>query len=306
MNIQTKDFTLAIVTKKRPNYLINLLRSLSKMSLMPGQILVVDNDVQRSALSICQWWQHKLPIKYQVCDQPGTPTARNFALDLCETRFLCFVDDDCVVSHHWFRNLFVFSGVFFEYQQIAYIQGQSQLLNKDNIWARVQYRRYRRWFYRDLNKNNLDPFLLDTKNICFDLSKFDRSKVRFDKNYGLFATSGSEDTDFGLQLHHHQCRGVYCQYMRLSHRETNSFFSVVKKIFQKGRLSSLLQKKWQFCDIFQKNIYLAKSSWRIFLIFIRSGKDFFIDPLDHLSTLVFQSGVWYQKKLVNSHDKAHH
>lgn len=305
MNIQTKDFTLAIVTRKRPAYLSHLLRSLSKMSLIPGQILVVDNDVERSAFSVFQKWQSKLPIKYQVCTQIGTPASRNFALDLCETRFLCFVDDDCRVNRHWFDNLFVFSKVAFEYQQVAYIQGQSGLLNKNNIWARVQYRRYRRWFYRDLNKSKIDPLLLDTKNICFDLSKFNRSKVRFDKNYGLFATSGSEDTDFGLQLHHLQLRGVYCQYARLLHREASSFFSVIKKIFQKGRLSFLLQQKWQFCDIFQKDVYLADNGCKLASIFFKNWKDFFVDPLDKLCTLVFQSGVWYQKKLANNHNKAY-
>jgi len=294
MQITASQITLAIITKNRLFNLDRLLKSIYQLSVLPGAILIIDNDRQQTAQKKCQIWSQKLPLKYLSCHQIGASYARNFALQHCQTRFLCFVDDDCVLDKYWFENLLSFSQVFLKNKNVAYVQGQSNLLNKDNVWARVQFRRYHRWFYHHLDPDHLDPLLLDTKNICFDLKKI--KKLRFDKKYSKFGFSGSEDTDFGLQIAELKFIGVYCSQMKLDHQETHRLFITLRKVFNKGRLSFILQNKWGFCDLFQRDVYQAKNKLELLKLFFKSMNWRSLNDFDQILTFFFQAGVWYQKE----------
>jgi GT2 family glycosyltransferase len=104
---------IGILTFHRPEGLGRLLDSLAGLSLegeeAEVEILVVDNDPEQSALSVCQSRQARLPwpLRYVVEPRRGIPQARNAAVRLAmeQADFLAFLDDDEVADPLWLTEL---------------------------------------------------------------------------------------------------------------------------------------------------------------------------------------------------------
>lgn len=89
--------SLAIATKGRPDDLRETLASLGDCEPLPGEVVVVDGDEQRSAEPVvadfAQAMDDRLPVRYEH-SPPGLTRQRNAALDLVGGDVVVFVDDD--------------------------------------------------------------------------------------------------------------------------------------------------------------------------------------------------------------------
>ena len=96
---------IAIATYKRPELLKSLLDSVEEQALALGaDILVVDNDVDRTALPVCR--RRSGGVQYVAEPEPGIAAARNRALRECSGyEYVCFVDDDERVLTGWLAEL---------------------------------------------------------------------------------------------------------------------------------------------------------------------------------------------------------
>jgi len=66
------DILIAIATYKRPELLKSLLDSVEEQALALGaDILVVDNDVDRTALSVCRRRRRSSSVQYVSEPKPG-------------------------------------------------------------------------------------------------------------------------------------------------------------------------------------------------------------------------------------------
>lgn len=100
------EFLISIATYKRPALLDDLLQSLEPEVVGHDvRIVVVDNDADGSARSVCE--ASELDIDYVVEPRPGIAAARNRGLDrvVDADRFLIFVDDDERVLPGWLTQL---------------------------------------------------------------------------------------------------------------------------------------------------------------------------------------------------------
>lgn len=105
---------ICVATYKRPQGLKGLLESLSrlvfeKLPVPHIEIVVVDNDVSRSAAGVCRAYERLSPwrIKYFVEAKRGIAAARNRtvkeARDMCG--WLAFIDDDEEADPRWLDEL---------------------------------------------------------------------------------------------------------------------------------------------------------------------------------------------------------
>lgn len=237
-----KQITLAIVTYRRPIKLARCLKSVSKQNRLPNQVLVIDNDSLGSARASIDDYAKSLTIKYLIEPSPGASNARNRALFECNTHYLGFVDDDCILDNNWVKNAIK----AISKSKKAYIVGQSVPLNKDNMYSTAQYYVYRRWFVKQINPltNEISPQALDTKNVILNHETINKYHIVFDTRYSGYKSSGFEDSDFGMQLNQHKLRGIYESKMLIYHEETDTLTSTIKKAYQKGKLKYLYEQKW--------------------------------------------------------------
>ena len=104
---------ICIITFQRPVGLARLLLALEQLRFRrerPSvEIVVVDNDVEESARSVCERFEKLLrwPLRYRVQPIRGIPCARNMAVSMVSSRtdFVAFVDDDEVPEPVWLDEL---------------------------------------------------------------------------------------------------------------------------------------------------------------------------------------------------------
>jgi glycosyltransferase involved in cell wall biosynthesis len=97
--------SLIVVTKDRPDYLRNLLKSLVGQTLIPDEIVVVDNNSSRSYDSVFEEFKPLLPLVTIFEDTPGIPNARNRGIAESSGDIILFTDDDCIADEEWVQEI---------------------------------------------------------------------------------------------------------------------------------------------------------------------------------------------------------
>lgn len=248
--------TVAIVTKERPFKLIRCLESLSKQTLVP-RVLIIDNDVKKSAYWVFKDYRKRLPLRYYLEKKSGVPYARNRALVLSDTRYLGYVDDDCILNEKWVEFAL---GALKRNRGIAYVCGKTKPNKSKNILAIAQHTRDSYWYLKKLKRNNqtlAEHF--DTKNVVIDRNLVLTKKMKFDYRCSI-GPFDSADFDFGLQLDHKSLRGIYFDKMRLTHEETLTLQRYVRRAFFRGKIAGYINKKWKLnnetVDLSEGNILI--------------------------------------------------
>ncbi|HWS48757.1 MAG TPA: glycosyltransferase family 2 protein [Candidatus Methanoperedens sp.] len=236
MSTIIKDLTVAIVTYQRPKQLEKCLESLYRQSHHPQKVLIIDNCFHQEIKNLCHKYK-KLQSTYYFIKKPSIPLARNQAIKKCHTKYLAFIDDDCILYKNWTISAYDFIK---KHSKVAFVVGKTILLNKQSQIAKCQYDNYQKWF------NLSHP--LDTKNVIFNHQKI--KNFRFDQKFKIF-----EDVDFNQQLKEYQFVSAYNPQMVVSHPENSSLFSSLKKSYIRGQFKAKITKKWGNFDNYQPSIF---------------------------------------------------
>jgi glycosyltransferase involved in cell wall biosynthesis len=235
------DLTIAIITKNRPKELQKCLTSILRQDYAGFEVLVLDNDPRQTAKKLCDELSKNqaVPIRYVSHPVPGYSSARNAALRECRTRYLGFVDDDCILVSDWAD-----CGIkTIKEKQSAFVVGKSVDLFQRNIFVQVHGYIYKKWMpdYYDKQTGEISHFRLDTKNLILDMEILRRLSIFFDERFNRY---GGEDVDFGLELKKRDIKGHFSEKMLLYHRGKLNYKAFVRKAFNYGYNCYNLHIKW--------------------------------------------------------------
>lgn len=237
--------TVVIVTRNRPAKLKRCLESLSSQSYLPEKVLVIDNDIKSTSYSVAQNFKEKLNLEYYLEYASGVPHARNTALNKTKSRFLGFVDDDCILDEKWVE---IAINTLKRVKGITYICGKTKLYNNNNILALAQHTRDSYWYIKKLkNDKETTQEHFDTKNVVFDKEQILAKGIKFDENC-RFGQFDSADFDFGIQLATNSLKGIYISSMKLMHEETNNLQRFIIRGYYRGKIAGYINEKWSFGD----------------------------------------------------------
>jgi succinoglycan biosynthesis protein ExoM len=101
--------SVVILTFRRPDFACRAVRSVLAQRDVGAaiEILVVDNDAQRSArepIATLARAEPDLPIRYIAEPRPGISHARNTGVAAAAGEFIAFLDDDEIASPHWLAS----------------------------------------------------------------------------------------------------------------------------------------------------------------------------------------------------------
>lgn len=254
---------MAIVTKDRTNDLSKLLTSLVGQLSRNKEVrlMVVDNSPTNSGGAVYQQFQDKFfKSEYLVEQREGAVFARNAALRKCQTEFIAFIDDDCVVEKKWLKEVLRIN--INPKDKVVFWQGISQLANKDSAWAEAQCRQAA-FSYQECQSNpGLLQFHMDTKNLILHALTLKQENIYFDERYGFLKSCGFEDVDLGMQLYNKGYRGMLLTSLVVSHREPTSGIEVFRKYFNRGQISVVGEQKWLYRQLF-KHYWSVFGDWRL-------------------------------------------
>jgi glycerophosphoryl diester phosphodiesterase len=242
----TKILTIAIVSFKRPRLLSSCLKSIVQQKKHPN-IIIIDNDYRKSAYKILKQFQNKLQLNYYCEPSKSISKARNLALVKCDTPYLAFIDDDCILSRDWSDHIYSFLK---SKSNVAFFQGSVKNRKTNNQLINAQQKIYQNWINKNIkNNNDYNPEGLDTKNVVINLKLIKKHKIKFDTNLPIF-----EDCDFGLQLKKKRLKGKFIPKMSVQHKEISNLIDIVKKNFFRGKIKYVFNKKWHNYDSFCPNL----------------------------------------------------
>lgn len=100
--IESGTIDVLIPTIGRKNYLLDVLKNLAAQTYLPKNIIIVEQNPVENAVSELDYiydlkWPFK--IKHHFTHQAGACNARNIALELVESEFVFFADDDIVFEN---------------------------------------------------------------------------------------------------------------------------------------------------------------------------------------------------------------
>ena len=125
--------SVIIATRNRRLQLIDCLKSISRGSLKPFEVIVVDQSDVDQRIRNDYLREIKLNIKIFCQNQRGVSRARNRGVALATGEIIAFTDDDCIVDKNWivdidsyFRQNKKTAGLFGKV--VAYKQAKKQRL----------------------------------------------------------------------------------------------------------------------------------------------------------------------------------
>lgn len=241
-----KNITIAIISYKRPELLNQCLKSILAQNKLSKNIIIIDNDYQKSAYKIYKLYKTKLKINYYHEPSKNISKARNLAIKNCKTQYLAFIDDDCTLSKNWSKSLLSVINVN---KEIAFFQGGSELNDFKNPLILAQDQIYQKWINNNLKNKFINPQALDTKNVILNLDILNKYKIIFDVNLPIF-----EDADFGLKLNSFSLKGIFIPEMKVVHHEVGNLKKIIKKNYFRGKIKYILNQKWKNFDNFSPSL----------------------------------------------------
>lgn len=239
MNI-ARNITVAIITKNRCRDLRLCLVSLLAQSKNPAEIIVVDNASIDSTKEVvlAMGDNTQVTIEYITQLRGARSYSRNTALERTRTRWLAFIDDDCVARMDWVESMekqlrngnqvVVGESLGYRTSGASHCFLASELLWKKNSRVGTSMRNF---------------FALDTKNIVYDVSFLRKHNLRFDVNENIDKISG-EDGDFGMRLYEKDATAVYATEMVVFHKHPSSLSKFISKQFTDNTMYHLLRARW--------------------------------------------------------------
>ena len=89
-----KSVSIIIPTLNRYNYLINLLKQIGEQSILPLEVIIIDQTPINDRIRIETQKYHNLVVKLILLDRPGQCSARNKGLEMAKGEYILFCDDD--------------------------------------------------------------------------------------------------------------------------------------------------------------------------------------------------------------------
>ncbi len=230
-----------ITTIGRPDYLGACLESLTRQTLKPNEVVVIDNSYGNFGVkNVCQKFQTKLSINYQREKNQGMARARNKGLRTCNGDILVSLDDDCVASHKWLETM---TKVFGENSTVDVVIGKTANFYPNSVPAAVYQCYYQRWLLENKLLGDKRK-IVDAKRFC-DFKNMAFKKI-FIKNYqcslDLPFKGWYDDTELGHNLGD---RGKFYfePKMLVYHRNPHDLILLLRKNYLRGVASEELKDK---------------------------------------------------------------
>lgn len=296
--METKNITVAIVTRNRPELLKKTLFSLSWQITKPAQLILIENNEIKTLDKIIEPFRKKFDINYRLEKTIGVASARNLALKACKTPYLCFTDDDCILHRDWIKNI---NSEIKKDNQFTYLIGCSLLANPSNIFAQMQGHKQSFWLKKKIdNENYLTDGYFDTKNITLNLQKLKKNKLTFNLKLNKNSWGDISDQELGMRINKLRLTGKFVPKMIVFHQEADNLKNMIKKAYLRGRNTFILNQirnnnkdNYSIWQVFNRNS--LKNDWQIF-----SGKNILktisLIFLSKIYDLTFLIGYLHEKK----------
>ena len=218
--------SVCIATFKRPVLLRKLIQSLFDQKNIDDiilEIIIVDNDIEKSAKKIVAEFsdQTSITVSYYKQPIPNIALTRNLTLDKSSGDYIAILDDDETADNYWIRNLIDTILRF----NADVVFGYVIPVFDSNI---AQWMKQREIYFVLMGKTGDPPLGNYTTNCMIKASNVRKLNLRFNPKYGL---GGSDGVFFDL-LSEYKFKFVVCR-EAITYEVVPKYRSKLKFIFNR-------------------------------------------------------------------------
>jgi len=100
-----RKYSVIIPVYNRPDEIGELLESLTKQTLMPFEILVIEDGSTDSCEEVVNSFTELLPVRYLIKENTGQGFSRNFGFERARGDYFIVFDSDCIIPPHYFQTV---------------------------------------------------------------------------------------------------------------------------------------------------------------------------------------------------------
>src|SRR5262245_17493695 len=128
--------SVVIVTRDRQQLLAQAILSLLLQQSDFDELVVIDNASTDGTKDIVMALSHRsqVPIRYFFHSKKGYPTVYNWGLRKARSKWVAFLDDDCVADRQWLTAL---RQQMARFPQAAVFMGESRTYHHHNMFSLV-------------------------------------------------------------------------------------------------------------------------------------------------------------------------
>lgn len=254
--------SVVIITRNRVLPLEKCLRSLTRQTNRPHEVIVVNNQSRDKTQMVIKKYQRRLRIKPLVIENRNIPFLYNQGILLSKGDVIACLDDDCVAKPDWIKNIIAVRQQFPQ----AVIQGEVTSVPRGNLYVTIMSEHYRSWLAAHrISKNQLS--VLDTKNVSFPAHLIKAN---------LFSTDlylGSHDIELGKRLTQGGIPIIYTPLVKVYHRERATVKNFLWQHWRIARSEALLNK---ISTAFKVEVLFSRKNYLSFLWLMKYWKQLFV------------------------------
>ena len=131
--------SIVIPTYRRPEDLPQCLASILSQSVLPLEVIVADNDTEKSAQATVRHYEarfsaQQIALRYEASQKNSMPFARNLGVRLSRGDIVLFLDDDVVLEGDYLNEILK---VYEANPAALGVQGYIPRVMKPRLWCRV-------------------------------------------------------------------------------------------------------------------------------------------------------------------------
>ena len=250
----TLSIGLSIPTYGRQRELSRLLESLSNQSILPDQIVIVDQNDPGFLDLVIHEWVDKLPIQHDVVPYKSASKARNHGAQKLTTEIVAFPDDDCIFTE---RTIELIQQTFFNNPSVDVIIGQKPIKQAKNSTKTTEIKPI-------ITVLNLFNAKAETSNIFCRKGLIKKMPTLFDEWIGPGDQTdviSNEETDLLIRMLRKNAKIVLCTGIQINHHSSQVSFKRSLK-YAEGRYELIRRQKlglfYYLINLLQPLVRLAK------------------------------------------------
>ncbi len=225
-------YSICILTFKRNELLSSLLDSLYAQEAINKEnfeIIIVDNDINKSACDVYLLYERKGDFKIRYFLQPikNLSISRNLAIHKAYGEYIIFIDDDEIADKNWAMHLIE----CIEKHNADVVFGKLDLFFDKRVPKYLRHREF--YFPPTQNTGDIARFYY-TGNVIIRKSALNEIEGPFSIDYGI---TGGEDTHLFERLNNFGKKLIYCNEAIIWEyvpKERGNLKYLIKKNFRYG------------------------------------------------------------------------
>ena len=190
--------SVVVVTKDRQHLLSRCLASLTKQSVKPLEVIIVDGSKNpRQTKEAIHPWMSRLPIAVLSETKRSIPYARDLGAKKSRGDIVVYLDDDLAANRHYLKKM---REHFIDNPRLTAVVGRIQNAAPQNIYAAVQYAYYNhglRQQFRPMQAHQLKS----GRMLDCEVTGFKRTKLsHYGFGYPRPTHFRNDDVELGLRL----------------------------------------------------------------------------------------------------------